>query len=117
MQSNVQQHSSIPGWLSDRFLQEVIRKAKSDGSVTLCHDCKVRPGGKDGVRHASDLYRTTVHYRSKKLHQEQAVDLIVKVNRSRNDAQITSEIQMYREILPVMEQVLKNVGESLEAPK
>ncbi|XP_065092263.1 uncharacterized protein LOC135713089 [Ochlerotatus camptorhynchus] len=116
MQSNVQQLWSVPSWLSDRFLQEVIRKAKGDGSVTLCHDCKIRPGGKDGVRHASDLFRATVHYRSKKFRQEQAVDLMLKVNRSRNGAQFTTEIQIYREILPAMEQALKNVGESLEAP-
>ncbi|EAT33347.1 AAEL014372-PA [Aedes aegypti] len=119
MQFDAQQDSAAaPNWLNDRFLQEVIRKAKNDGTITLYHSCKVRPGGRDGVQHASNLFRTTVHYRSKREPREQAIDLIMKIDRGmRSDAQFATEIRMYKEVLPAMEQVLKDVGETMDVPK
>ncbi|XP_062563631.1 uncharacterized protein LOC134226699 [Armigeres subalbatus] len=119
MQFDEQRGLAAPNWMNDRFLQEVIRKAKNDGSIALCHDCKVRPGGRDGVQHASNLFRTTVHYRSKHApHQEHATDLIVKMDRGfGSDVQFVKEIRMYREVLPAMEQVLKTAGGSLSVPR
>ncbi|XP_001648624.2 uncharacterized protein LOC5564274 [Aedes aegypti] len=119
MQFDAQQDSAAaPNWLNDRFLQEVIRKAKTDGTISLYHSCKVRPGGRDGVQHASNLFRTTVHYRSKREPREQAIDLIMKIDRGmRSDAQFATEIRMYKEVLPAMEQVLRDVGETMDVPK
>lgn len=114
--------AAAPNWLNDRFLQEVIRKAKNDGSITLYHDCKIRPGGRDGFEHASNLFRTTVHYRRRSMPREpreQAVDLILKIDRGllRSDAQFATEIRMYREVLPAMEEVLMKIGEAMDVPK
>ncbi|KXJ70130.1 hypothetical protein RP20_CCG024698 [Aedes albopictus] len=127
MQSESQRGSTgvvaaTPNWLNDRFLQEVIRKAKNDGSITLYHDCKIRPGGRDGFEHASNLFRTTVHYRRRSMPREpreQAVDLILKIDRGllRSDAQFATEIRMYREVLPAMEEVLMKIGEAMDVPK
>ncbi|XP_055644012.1 uncharacterized protein LOC129780101 [Toxorhynchites rutilus septentrionalis] len=121
MQRDSEQVTRLPSWLNDNFLLEVIREAKNDPDIALCHHCKFRSGSRLGENNASVLFRTTVHHRSRQPPQEQALDLMIKVEyRSaalRDRSLFGTEIRMYREILPVMQNVLKQARESLHVPR
>ncbi|XP_055547872.1 uncharacterized protein LOC129731695 [Wyeomyia smithii] len=121
--SEQQQHFVAPRWLNDSFLQQIIRAARNDPSVTLCHSCKFHPGSKPGRNYASVLYRTTVHFRSGRSHHqvEQAINLMLKTEKHsvvlRDRSLFETEIRMYREVLPAMEQLLGSIGASLDTPR
>ncbi|XP_058822377.1 uncharacterized protein LOC131683968 [Topomyia yanbarensis] len=113
---------TAPGWLHNDFLLEVIRKAQNDPSLWLCHGCKLRPEAVHGDRRASVLFRTTVHYRSKRFHNEQAINLITKIIPSENGLSnessiLDTEVRMYNEVLPAMVKTLKDVGECIDFPR
>ncbi|XP_053697334.1 uncharacterized protein LOC128744380 isoform X2 [Sabethes cyaneus] len=121
MQSDTDRHFVPPAWLNDSFLKQIISAARKDPSVSLCHSCKLHPGSKPGKNYASVLYRTTVHFRSARSHQEQAINLMLKTEKHstvlRDRSLFETEIHMYREVLPAMENLLKNIGVSLNTPR
>lgn len=118
----MQSPPEIPAWLTDSFLQEIVRRAKNDPFATLCHRCKVRPGVQRGQNYSSVLYRTTVHYRGSGLRaREQAIDLMLK-SESRevllqDQTMFHTEMRMYGEVLPAMERALEGAGEAISVPR
>ncbi|EDS41901.1 Juvenile hormone-inducible protein [Culex quinquefasciatus] len=118
----MQSPPEIPVWLTDSFLQEIVRRAKNDPFATLCHRCKVRPGVQRGQNYSSVLYRTTVHYRGSGLRaREQVIDLMLK-SESRevllqDQTMFHTEMRMYGEVLPAMERALEGAGETISVPR
>lgn len=115
-----------PDWLNDQFFLEVIKKAQNDASITLCHGCKLRPGSNAGDHFGSVMFRTTVHYRSTRFHNERAISLIMKTTTKtegykmevlKDNSLFDTEIKMYRDVLPAMCKALEDVGEHLEVPR
>lgn len=115
-----------PNWLSDQFLIEVIRKSQNDPSLTLCHGCKLRPGTTAGDHYASVIFRTTIHYRSARYHNEQAISLIMKLTAQNEgfkkgllegNSLFQTETEMYTKVLPAMSKALAEIGEPIDVPK
>ncbi|XP_058455296.1 uncharacterized protein LOC131432794 [Malaya genurostris] len=121
MQHNADRDSGavVPHWLNDAFMLDIIQQARSDYSIGLCHNCKFHRF-EPRANHSSVLFRTTVHFRSKRSPQEQAISLVVKIEPQsvllKNRSLFETEVRLYREVLPAMGRVLADAGENLDTP-
>ncbi|XP_055546875.1 uncharacterized protein LOC129731128 [Wyeomyia smithii] len=113
----------VPKWLHNDFLLNVIRKAQNDSSLWLCHGCKLRAETVPSrSQKPSIVLRTTVHYRSKRFHNEQAINLIMKIIPSENGltneySVLGTEVAIYSQVLPAMIKTMKDVGENVDFPR
>ncbi|KAL9698131.1 hypothetical protein quinque_001572 [Culex quinquefasciatus] len=86
---------------NDLFLN-VIRKARNDPSIVLCHGCRLRSDGEHCDRGGFESYKTAIHFRSSRYQQEQAVNLTVKIGAGGSSEEDSQEVRLYGEVLPAM---------------
>ncbi|EDS35001.1 Juvenile hormone-inducible protein [Culex quinquefasciatus] len=98
---------------NDLFLN-VIRKARNDPSIVLCHGCRLRSDGEHCDRGGFESYKTAIHFRSSRYQQEQAVNLTVKIGAGGSSEEDSQEVRLYGEVLPAMAKVLKEAGIDLQ---
>ncbi|XP_039429598.1 uncharacterized protein LOC120413012 [Culex pipiens pallens] len=101
---------------NDLFLN-VIRKARNDPSIVLCHGCRLRSDGEHCDRGGFESYKTAIHFRSSRYQQEQAVNLTVKIGAGGSSEEDSQEVRLYGEVLPAMAKVLKEAGIDLQYPR
>lgn len=101
---------------NDLFLN-VIRKARNDPSIVLCHGCRLRSDGEHCDRRGFESYKTAIHFRSSRYQQEQAVNLTVKIGAGGSSEEDSQEVRLYGEVLPAMGKVLKEAGIDLQYPR
>ncbi|XP_055641339.1 uncharacterized protein LOC129778464 [Toxorhynchites rutilus septentrionalis] len=106
---------SVPSFLNNDFLLDIIRRTKNDPSITLCHGFKLRPVT-DECSSNESTFRATLHYRSNRFHQERAIDLVVKTPLNDKPSSST-EFRMYTKVLPTMTKMLEDAGEPFHHPR
>ncbi|XP_062565594.1 uncharacterized protein LOC134227905 [Armigeres subalbatus] len=115
-----------PSWLNDDFFTKMLQNSENDPSIQLTESCELRPATQPGDHYGSIMFRTEIHYQTKRVSGEQKANLIIKTQPtadgykkevSQGNTLFVKEIQMYSEVLPAMAKVLKDAGEHLEVAR
>ncbi|XP_055376868.1 uncharacterized protein LOC129609040 [Condylostylus longicornis] len=108
-----------PKWINGEFFESVLKTAKK-GDIKKILNFNITPASAKGDHYASIMFRTIVQYLDKSDIQQE-ISLIVKTMPEEegtkkdflSDAPIFQvEIQMFDEILPKFEEMLRSVGDN-----
>ncbi|XP_055854337.1 uncharacterized protein LOC129918046 [Episyrphus balteatus] len=110
-----------PSWLDRDFIEMVLRKYKSNNTIVI-ENLKISPGTEKGDHFASIMFRVVATYKSPSITSE-SISMILKTIPEEEGFKkevldqmlyFETEIGMYAEEIPKLENVLRNNGDNVQ---
>ncbi|KAL5291261.1 hypothetical protein ACFFRR_010583 [Megaselia abdita] len=107
-----------PEWMNKEFFEKILRETDSDDSIKV-QEVQMNPGSGKGDHYASIMFRAIINYESKNS-KNQEISLIVKTmpfvdgpkkEMLKGMSFFETEIQMYKEVIPQFQKILKEAGD------
>lgn len=110
-----------PKWMDQDFFQKILRASNSDNSIDVSN-VVITPGSKAGDHYASVMFRADLNYSAKGgriVEQSLIVKAMPFADGPKKDLlegmnMFDIEIQMYKEVLPKFENMLKIIGDDTQ---